>query len=157
MQAAQEHDLPARFDYALWMDSDNHLVADCCEDVLGTLVALRHGWAYTAGGSRSAPALNPSHNPSVKPDPVLQLIPHLQSLPLTRPARDHLQSTDAAWVGLAVTKRCSGSCRGCARCADHPLPCAAEEEFPYEGRNESQAFVPQSNRFQHYYYAGASP
>jgi len=48
-QAAREQDLRARFDYALWMDSDNHLVADCCEDLLGTLVALRHGWAYTAG------------------------------------------------------------------------------------------------------------
>ena len=30
----------------------------------------------------------------------------------------------------------------------------AEEEFPYEGRNESQAYVPQENRFQHYYYSG---
>ena len=37
------------FDYALWMDADNHLVADCCEDLLGTLVALRHGWSYSSG------------------------------------------------------------------------------------------------------------
>ena len=35
--------------------------------------------------------------------------------------------------------------------------CCTEQEFPYEGRNESQAFVPQSNRFQHYYYAGEKP
>jgi len=39
------------FDYALWMDADNHLVADCCEDLLGTLVALRHGWSYSSGMS----------------------------------------------------------------------------------------------------------
>jgi hypothetical protein len=31
------------------MDADNHLIADCCEDLLGTLVALRHGWSYSAG------------------------------------------------------------------------------------------------------------
>ena len=37
------------FDYALWMDADNHLIADCCEDLLGTLVALRHGWSYSSG------------------------------------------------------------------------------------------------------------
>ncbi len=55
LQAAREQDLRARFDYALWMDSDNHLVADCCEDLLGTLVALRHGWAYTAGNSARRP------------------------------------------------------------------------------------------------------
>ena len=56
-QAVREHDVLANFDYALWMDSDNHLVADCCEDLLGTLVALRHGWSYTAGAAdlHSAP------------------------------------------------------------------------------------------------------
>lgn len=42
-----------RFDFALWMDSDNHLAADSCEDLLGTLIALRHGWSYTAGKSPS--------------------------------------------------------------------------------------------------------
>ncbi len=49
VQAVHQHELQARFDYALWMDSDNHLVEDCCEDLLGMLVALRHGWSYTAG------------------------------------------------------------------------------------------------------------
>ena len=38
-----------RFDFALWMDSDNVLIEDTCEDMLGNLVGLRHGWVYTAG------------------------------------------------------------------------------------------------------------
>ena len=44
-----EYDVAARFDFALWMDSDAHLVEDTCVDMLGNLVALRHGWSYTAG------------------------------------------------------------------------------------------------------------
>lgn len=75
-EAIREHRLQERFDFVLWMDSDNHLVADVCEDLLGTLVALRHGGDYTA-----------------------------------------------------------------------------EKEFPYEGNDQSQAYVPQSNRFQHPYYS----
>lgn len=38
-----------RFDFALWMDSDNVLIEDTCEDMLGNLVALRHGWSFSAG------------------------------------------------------------------------------------------------------------
>ena len=30
----------------------------------------------------------------------------------------------------------------------------AENGFPYEGNENSQAYVPQSNRFQHPYYSG---
>ena len=41
-----------RFDFALWMDSDNVLIEDTCEDMLGNLVGLRHGWVYTAGECR---------------------------------------------------------------------------------------------------------
>ncbi len=50
------------FDYALWMDADNHLVADCCEDLLGTLVALRHGWSYSSGTPAAVP-----HTPACLP------------------------------------------------------------------------------------------
>ena len=32
---------------------------------------------------------------------------------------------------------------------------AAESDFPYEGNNQSQAYVPQSNKFKHPYYSGA--
>ena len=116
------------FDYALWMDADNHLVADCCEDLLGTLVALRHGWSYSAG------AVGP-------------LVPG----PLTI-----AQDDEGIERRVQRQSQCCKS-RSCECALDaHPGPCpsVAEQEFPYEGRNESQAFVPQSNRFRHYYYAG---
>ena len=63
MQAASLID---GFDYALWMDADNHLVADCCEDLLGTLVALRHGWSYSSGKPAAYPQtpLRPGQKPS---------------------------------------------------------------------------------------------
>ena len=48
-QAITEYGVLERFDFALWMDADNQLVAPACEDLLGTLVALRHGWRYSAG------------------------------------------------------------------------------------------------------------
>ena len=44
-----------KFDFALWMDSDNIIAEDTCEDMLGNLVALRHGWSYN-GGKFGVPA-----------------------------------------------------------------------------------------------------
>ena len=48
-QALRQHAVAESFDFALWMDSDNILVRDTCEDLLGNLVALRHGWHPSAG------------------------------------------------------------------------------------------------------------
>lgn len=83
--------------------------------------------------------------------------------PQVQAADGFVQPTSPA-CGAAVSGRvlrhllcCVGGYQQCVWCT-HPAPsCVTEQEFPYEGRNESQAFVPQSNRFQHYYYAGEPP